>query len=367
MRWVVDRAKRILTIVGIVLLLFAHAGGASIASASGQPGEDGSRDDGSGQTQQREYMPGVLGQYYDSADITNESALKVTRLDTNISRGFGYDSPIEESKPEFFISPENYSIRWSGYIRPEESGSYVFKTLSDDGVRMTIDLGDGHREIINSWGLLSLDYSSSRKIELEKGKFYPFVLEYQQGPLYAAVHLFWELDGVSLGVIPSTAFYVHKDIHYKYVNEPQYSNLLDRDGRGLLNVFEGEDGGAHKEQGNVDYDWGWGAPEGIKSDQFWGKMYGYIVPRYTEPLVLTFRVDDALRVWIDGKLVIDAWDWHNQEVFECKVDAKANKRIRIEIEYADFGLGASIRMGWKSRALGIESGIIPREFLHDRE
>jgi hypothetical protein len=362
-----DRAKRILTIVGIVLLLFAHAGGASIASASGQPGEDEFRDDGSGQTQQREYLPGVLGQYYDSADITNESALKVTRLDTNISRGFGYDSPIEASKPEYFISPENYSIRWSGYIRPEESGSYVFKTLSDDGVRMTIDLGNGQETIINSWGLLSLDYSSSKGVKLEKGKFYPFVLEYQQGPLYAAVHLFWELNDVPLGVIPSTAFYVDKKTHSEYVNEPKYSNLLDRDGEGLINFFEGEDGGAYKGQGNVDYDWGSGAPEGIKSDQFWGKMYGYIVPRYTEPLVLTFRVDDALRVWIDGKRVIEAWDWHNQEVFECKVDAKANKRIRIEIEYADFGLGASIRMGWKSRALGIESGIIPIEFLHDRE
>lgn len=363
-----DRAKRILTIVGIVLLVFAHAGGASSVSAADILGGSEIRDGGEGgnPTPYKNCLPGVLGQYFDSADITNKSALKVERLDTNISRGFGYDSPIGESMPEYFISPENYSIRWSGYIRPDETGPYVFKTLSDDGVRMTIDLGNGQETIIDSWGLLSLDYSSSDVIKLEKDKLYPFVLEYQQGPLYAAVHLFWEFDGVSLGIVPSTAFYVDESIHYHYVYEPKYHNRLDYQGDGLRNTFHGDDTISYSEINNIDYDWGSGAPGKIESDIFKGAMQGYIVPRYTEELTLYFIVDDALRVQIEGKTVIDKWDWHNQELFRCDLKVTANKRIRIEIDYQDLGLGASIRMGWESKALGVESGVIPKKFLYEK-
>jgi len=353
-----DRKQRSLMIVGIVLLVLLLAGFASSVSGAGDPDKGA----GGGGTQSGEYHNGLLGEYYDSAEISNESALRAMRIDERISWSFGYESPLADLMPAFRMTPVNYSIRWSGYIQPDRTGLYVFKTLSDDGVRMTIDLGEGHETIIDSWGLLSLDYSSSEAMSLEEGRLYPFVLEFQQGPLYAAVHLFWEFEGVSLGIVPDTAFYVDQMI-YNLCHEPLYLDF-EFSGIGFRNWFYNADNEFDCEEvGNIDYDWGSGAPGDITTDVFVGIMRGYILPRYTETLTLYFTVDDALQVWVNDKAVINEMDWHNQETFTYDIDAEAYNLIRIDILYMDYGLGASIRMGWKSSALGIESGIIPKEYM----
>ena len=289
-------------IVGIVLLTLLLAGFASSVSGAGDPDKGA----GGGGTQSGEYHNGLLGEYYDSAEISNESALRAMRIDERISWSFGYESPLADLMPAFRMTPVNYSIRWSGYIQPDRTGLYVFKTLSDDGVRMTIDLGEGHETIIDSWGLLSLDYSSSEAMSLEEGRLYPFVLEFQQGPLYAAVHLFWEFEGVSLGIVPDTAFYVDQLI-YNSFSEPQYLNY-DFSGIGFRNKFYNADNEFDCEEvGNIDYDWGSGAPGDITTDVFVGLCGVHPTQVHRNAHIVLYRRRCAFRCGLMIKQSLTKW------------------------------------------------------------
>ena len=109
-----------------------------------------------------DYHTGLLGEYYDVSELTNPTALKMSRIDDNVNFNFGFESP------DASIDQNTYSIRWTGYIRPTVSGSYTFKTLSDDGVRLTVD----GKQLIDNWGALSLSYSiADQTVDLVGGQY----------------------------------------------------------------------------------------------------------------------------------------------------------------------------------------------------
>ena len=45
------------------------------------------------------------------------------------------------------VGATNFSIRWTGRIRPETTGKYMFSAGADDGVRVFLDAN----RIINDW------------------------------------------------------------------------------------------------------------------------------------------------------------------------------------------------------------------------
>ncbi len=314
------------------------------------------------------YAQGLLGEYYDTSELDNASAMKMRRIDRNLAFNFMYDSP------DPVMDPETFSIRWSGFIRPPVTGDYLFKTYSDDGVRVTVD----GKEIINEWGALSLAFTvADSTVHLEAGKYYPITVEYQQLPLYAAAFLFWQADGVPMGIIPETAFYVPQETSAEYT-PAKYYNLLGKAGTGLQNTFYTKDESGtrlkeYSETDNIDYSWGLGAPGDLDSDVFYGEMEGYLEAKYTESTTLVFSVDDGIRVWVGdesgawfngGAPVIDEWDQHSIDNFEYTFDTEAGHKYRIRIQYADFGIGATCIMGWRGDALG--HGVIPEQYLYSQ-
>lgn len=306
------------------------------------------------------YTNGLLGEYYDESNLQNESALRMRRIDPRIAFNFGYEPP------DAVIEPEDYSIRWTGYIRPTVSGNYSFNTYSDDGVRVTVN----DTMVIDNWGLLSLAYSESdAPIYLQAGTYYPITVDYQQMPLYAAVFLFWTAENVPVELIPEANFFVQQDVYASY-STPQYYNLLQKTGAGLRIRFYEIDGSGdiesepgHTTVGSIDYDWGMDAPEGIYTDRFYGEMEGFVEAKFTEDTTLTFSVDDALKVWLNDVLVIDTWTWNSREVYEYTFSATVGTKYKLRIEYMDKGIAASVSMGWKGQALGSE--IIPARYLYE--
>jgi len=304
------------------------------------------------------YVNGLLGEYYDASIVTNESALKVKRIDPNIAFNFAYDAPHSK------IEANTFSMRWTGFIRPTVSRSYTFKTYSDDGVKVFVN----NTEVIDNWGLYSLDYTiSDTPIYLEAGTYYPITVEYQQMPLYAACILLWEANGVQTSIVPSSAFYVTEEVYDEYTPE-QYYNPLEKAGTGFTNKFYTVDGNGnpdelvHTEINSIDYHWGWGSPENLSADVFYGEMSGYLEAKYTESTTLLFSVDDGIKVWLDGDLVIDEWSPHSVEEFSYTFDSVAGHKYEIRIEYIDFGLGATCAMGWEGEAL--DAQIIPATYMY---
>jgi hypothetical protein len=51
----------------------------------------------------------------------------------------------------------------------------------------------------------------------------------------------------------------------------------------------------------------WIARDGIGSDKFAVVWTGKVLPRYSETYSFTSTTDDGVRVWVNGKLIIDQW------------------------------------------------------------
>jgi len=309
------------------------------------------------------FKNGILGTYYDSYE-PNAASKKVMRIDEKLAFNWGYNL-----QPHSTVSRENFSVVWEGYFRAPETGTYTFKTLSDDGVKLYVN----NIKILDHWGLYSYDYLVADTINLTAGELYPIKLEYQQGPLYAAAFLFYKVDDVDMGLVSEDDLFVTEGTYDMYIDEALF-NTVTKTGTGFTNKFysitsknENPTGNApaFAETNNINYNWGWGAPAGISTDMFFGTMEGLLEAKFTEDLTLIFTVDDAIRVWVDGTQIIDEWDYHSRTTFERTFSVVSGQKYLIKVEYADFMLSGSVHMGWKSHS--IKSEIVPIEYMYPNE
>jgi hypothetical protein len=98
-------------------------------------------------------------------------------------------------------SIDQYSIRWTAKLRVPRSGQYVFSTLSNDGVRLTI----GDHLVIDNWTPHSTAEDKGTNY-LQANKLYDFKLEYFQAGGNAVMKLAWQPPGSPRLGIPPSAF-----------------------------------------------------------------------------------------------------------------------------------------------------------------
>ena len=60
---------------------------------------------------------------------------------------------------------------------------------------------------------------------------------------------------------------------------------------------------------------------------------GQIEARYSETYTFMTRSDAGVRLWIDGQLIIDAWDDHELSSHWGTIDLEAGQRYDIRLEY----------------------------------
>jgi len=96
----------------------------------------------------------------------------------------------------------NYSVRWTGQIRPAASGTYTFSMLSDDGARLWVN---GH-PLVNNWTAHG-PTEDTGTITLQGGRRYDIRLEYYQGSGGATARLSWTVPGRPKQIIPAGQLY----------------------------------------------------------------------------------------------------------------------------------------------------------------
>jgi hypothetical protein len=106
---------------------------------------------------------GLLGEYYDNVDFAGTPE---RRVDPTVNFSFGNGQPHEA------ISPDTFSIRWSGLLQPITTGAYTLSTISDDGVRLWVN-----GELLFSNWTDHGDTKNSGNIHLDKNKFYQIEME----------------------------------------------------------------------------------------------------------------------------------------------------------------------------------------------
>lgn len=125
----------------------------------------------------------------------------------------------------------------------------------------------------------------------------------------------------------------------------------------------------------IDFNWVRNSPDPrIRVDHFTGEWTGYISPDYTEEYTFTAKADDGVRVWIDGKLIIDQWVKQEQTedgfvqgaqtsaTHKSSIKLKKGQKYPIKVEYFEDVQNASIQVKWASKSQAEE--VIPYKALY---
>jgi len=127
----------------------------------------------------------------------NFDTLVLTRVDNVVDFDWGSGTPAPQ------VPSNRFSVRWTGFITINATGSYTFWTDSDDGVRLRI----GENIVIQNWTDHSATWNSG-SITLSED-LYPLVLEFYENGGDAVMKLQYQGPGIARQTIP-TSVLVHE-------------------------------------------------------------------------------------------------------------------------------------------------------------
>ena len=101
----------------------------------------------------------------------------------------------------------------------------------------------------------------------------------------------------------------------------------------------------------VNFDWEGGAPDPkLPADRFSVRWIGALVPSASGVYKLSVTTDDGVRVWVDGKQVVDSWFDRGASADFFTLKLEAGRRYDLRIEYYENGGSASASLGWNVQA-----------------
>lgn len=138
---------------------------------------------------------GLQGQYYANATLNGNPV--ATRIDSVVNNDFVYVSPVPG-----LIPVENYSVRWTGQVKPLFSETYTFYTVSDDGIRLWVN----NVLLVDNWTNHGATENSAT-IALVGGQKYDVKIEYYQGTGFAASKFLWSSASTPKAIVPKSQLY----------------------------------------------------------------------------------------------------------------------------------------------------------------
>jgi hypothetical protein len=230
----------------------------------------------------------------------------LTRTDNAIDFKWGTGSPGAG------VPADNFSARWT---RNEwfEAGIYRFRSRSDDGFRLWV----GDVKVFDNWFDQQGGWQTS-DVYLNSGN-YQLRAEYYENVGGALVTLNWERISAGSGW-----------------KAEYYANQILSGSPALLRV-----------DSTIDFNWKDGAPAtGLPADHFsvrWTQTLNFSAGTYR----FYTSTDDGVRVWVDNRLVVDAW--FNQALPNTRSgDSALNPGAHeIRVEYYEDTKQAAAHMWWE--------------------
>lgn len=122
---------------------------------------------------------GLIAEYFGS--LTPGESLRKTRNVKEINESYTFMSPDSS------IHSDHYSIRYTGYLKPDNTGNYKIALEGNDGFRLYLN----NQLLINQWDKISYKRATS-KIYLEKGKSYSLKVEFYESKGNGKIKLLWD-------------------------------------------------------------------------------------------------------------------------------------------------------------------------------
>ena len=94
----------------------------------------------------------------------------------------------------------------------------------------------------------------------------------------------------------------------------------------------------------------------INDDMFSARWTGEVEAAFTETYTFYTSSDDGVRLWIDGRLLVDAWIDQGTTEYSGTIDLEAGENYSLVMEYYENGGGAVAELRWSSPSQ-------PKEFV----
>jgi hypothetical protein len=298
---------------------------------------------------------GLRGEYFHGKTLKR---LFLTRNDPAIDYNWSQSLP-HPALPQW---GREFSVRWTGQLRPDHSERYRLIANTDDGVRVWI----GGQLVIDQWH----DQSGgdvAADVMLEKNRKYDLVVEYYNGPGDARATLSWSSPSTPREVIPPDNLYLPPAttqpttapaISIKTPSTdggPAFERLLQADGSGLKAEYFADRDLVHlnllRFDPNVDANYTPDSPpDPAISPEGSVRWTGMLEPRYSEEYRFHAQAQRRVRVWVNEKLVIDQWNGEGGEFTSEPVALTAGQRIPFKVEYASPNGFMLCRLRWSSKS-----------------
>lgn len=243
-------------------------------------------------------------EYFATPDLSGAPVL--SRYDAAINFNWGYSGPAAN------LPADNFSARW---VRDEwfAGGTYRFTVASDDGVRLWV----GDQLIVDEWrDREPAPITVDRYIAAGT---YRVRVEYYERSGGALISVGWSR------VVGGTTW------------RGEYFDNTTLSGAPKL----------VRNDGAIDFDWGNGSPDpSLPADNFsvrWTRTLGFNAGTYR----FFASADDGVRVWVDGKLVIDAWVDQSMSRTHTGDIYLASGQHTIVVEYYERGVTAGAHVWWQ--------------------
>ena len=261
-----------------------------------------------------------------------------TRFDPEVNFEWGQNPPDPE------MSHENYSIRWTGYLKAPRPGVYKLAAIADDWMRVKLD------------GEVALERYADGRVSFPREKMVtltsepqPIEIEFVQhsGPAYAVLR--WLPPGhVTEEAIPPAAFFHDKRLAQTTV-VPNTPDRLDNK-HGLAGEIFDDMNLKHlvktRLDPQIDFFWGLDPPVAGMGFEHWSARWdGFLVPPMAGEYKLAVVVDDGARLWIDDSLKIDSWRNQAASRYEATVELDT-KPHRLRLEFLQDGYTAQCSLLW---------------------
>jgi hypothetical protein len=241
--------------------------------------------------------------YWNNTTLTGTPVKQQSESAINYDWGNGAPAPG--------INADGFSARWTRYI-DEPAGTYRFTAVSDDGIRVWID----NELIVNEWNDHAVRTTNVDRT-LSAGH-HLITVEYYENGGQAVARLSWA---------PIT---VITNWRGEYFNNTALTGPA----------------AAVRDEANVSFNWGGGSPWPgiIGTDNFsarWSRTLSLPAGNYH----FSATVDDGVRLWVNGHLLVDAWQVQSVRTFGGDIYLPGGN-VAIVMEYFEAGGLAVAQLSW---------------------
>jgi uncharacterized protein YraI len=250
------------------------------------------------------------GEYFNNTSFSGNPVS--VRDDANINFDWGAGSPIPG-----VLNSDNFSVRWTRTVN-FTPGRYRLTATTDDGMRVWINnqlfIDQWRDQVVNTY---------TADVTLPGGDL-PVRVEYYERGGGAIARFSWTPIGSTI-----------TNWRGEYFGNPTLSG----------NPV------AIRDDANVDFNWGTGAPmNGVPGDNFsarWTRNLALTPGRYR----FTTTTDDGVRLWVNNQLLIDRWYPRTLTSDSAEIDI-SNSSVPVRMEYFEQNGFAEAHLTWARVSAG---------------